>query len=90
MAEDRSIRLVKLYAKGQITIPAEFRKRLGIDEHTLLRLKLKGSMIEITPVRIVEEGRWLREYSDDEIEAFLEEDKIDASTAAKVRKLLEV
>jgi AbrB family looped-hinge helix DNA binding protein len=90
MAEDRSIRLVKLYAKGQITIPAEFRKRLGIDENTLLRLKLKGSKIEITPVRIVEEGRWLREYSDDEIEAFLEEDKIDASTAAKVRKLLEV
>jgi len=90
MAEDRSIRLVKLYAKGQITIPAEFRKRLGIDENTLLRLKLKGSRIEITPVRIVEEGRWLREYSDDEIEAFLEEDKIDASTAAKVRKLLEV
>lgn len=90
MAEDRSIRLVKLYAKGQITIPVEFRKRLGIDENTLLRLKLKGSRIEITPVRIVEEGRWLREYSDDEIEAFLEEDKIDASTAAKVRKLLEV
>ena len=90
MAEDRSIRLVKPYAKGQITIPAEFRKRLGIDENTLLRLKLKGSMIEITPVRIVEEGRWLREYSDDEIEAFLEEDKIDASTAAKVRKLFEV
>jgi AbrB family looped-hinge helix DNA binding protein len=90
MAEDRSIRLVKPYAKGQITIPAEFRKRLGIDENTLLRLKLKGSKIEITPVRIVEEGRWLREYSDDEIEAFLEEDKIDASTAAKVRKLLEV
>ena len=90
MAEYRSIRLVKPYAKGQITIPAEFRKRLGIDENTLLRLKLKGSMIEITPVRIVEEGRWLREYSDDEIEAFLEEDKIDASTAAKVRELLGV
>jgi AbrB family looped-hinge helix DNA binding protein len=87
MAKDKSTRLVKPYAKGQITIPAEFRKQLGIDEGTLLRLKLIGSKIEITPVRIVEEGRLLREYSNTEIEAFLEEDKISASTAAKVRAL---
>jgi AbrB family looped-hinge helix DNA binding protein len=90
MAKDKSTRLVKPYAKGQITIPAEFRKQLGIDEGTLLRLKLIGSKIEITPVRIVEEGRFLREYRNTEIEAFLEEDKISASTAAKVRELLEV
>jgi len=89
MPNDKSTRLVKPYAKGQITIPAEFRKRLGIDESTLLRLKLIGSKIEITPVRIAEEGRLLREYNNTEIEAFLEEDKISADTAAKVRELLE-
>jgi AbrB family looped-hinge helix DNA binding protein len=88
MAKNDSTRLVKPYAKGQITIPAEFRKRLGIDESSLLRLELKGSKIEITPVRIAEEGRRLREYSNAEIEAFLEEDKISAKTAAKVRELL--
>jgi AbrB family looped-hinge helix DNA binding protein len=88
MAKNDSTRLVRPYAKGQITIPAEFRKRLGIDESSLLRLELKGSKIEITPVRIAEEGRRLREYSNAEIEAFLEEDKISAKTAAKVRELL--
>ncbi|MDF1500061.1 MAG: AbrB/MazE/SpoVT family DNA-binding domain-containing protein [Anaerolineales bacterium] len=89
MAKDKSTRLVKPFAKGQITIPAEFRKQLGIDESTLLRLKLIGSKIEITPVRIVEEVRLQREYSNTEIDAFLEDDKVSASTVAKVRKLLE-
>lgn len=88
MKEDRSTRLVKPYAKGQITIPADFRKRLGIDENTLLRLKIKGSKIEITPLKVVDEGRLLREYDAGEINAFLEEDKIDERTAAKVRELL--
>jgi len=88
MAKDRSTRLVKPYAKGQITIPADFRKRLGIDENTLLRLKIKGSKIEITPLKVVDEGRLLREYDAGEIKAFLEEDKIDERTAAKVRELL--
>lgn len=88
MTEDRSTRLVKPYAKGQITIPADFRKRLGIDENTLLRLKIKGSKIEITPLKVVDEGRLLREYDAGEINAFLEEDKIDERTAAKVRELL--
>ena len=87
MSKDDLTRLVKPYAKGQITIPAEFRERLGIDEDSILQLELKGSKIEITPLRAVED-MLLREFDDTEIKAFLEEDKIDTETANRVRELL--
>jgi len=73
--------------KGQVTIPAEFRKRLGIDESTLLNITLAGDHLEITPLRVGEEAR-LRRYSDEQIARFLKEDRIDAATARKVRRLL--
>ena len=88
MGKQSTTRLVKPYARGQITIPVEFRERLGIDENTVLQMRLKGSTIEITPLRVVDEDRLLREYDPAEIEAFLAEDKIDSQTAARARKLL--
>ncbi len=87
MVKDKNTRLVKPYAKGQITIPAEFREKLGIDEDSILQLELKGSKIEITPLRLVEDTL-LREFDTSEIESFLEEDKIDIDTANRVRELL--
>ncbi len=81
-------RLIRPHGKGQITIPVEFRRRLGIDERTILRLELRGSRIEITPSRLSQEEGLLRDYAPDEIEAFLHEDRIDKATAAKVRRLL--
>jgi bifunctional DNA-binding transcriptional regulator/antitoxin component of YhaV-PrlF toxin-antitoxin module len=69
-------------------VPAEFRERLGIDQDTFLRLTLRGSKIEVTPVQLGGRGTLLRDFSRKELDAFLEEDKIDAKTAAKVRRLL--
>lgn len=88
MASARMTRLVKLYERGQVTIPAEYRQRLGIDENSVLQMRLRGTRIEITPLKVVGEDRLLREYEATEIEAFLREDKIDRKTAAKARKLL--
>lgn len=88
MEKDDAIRLVRPYAKGQITIPADFREKLGIDENTILQLQIKGSKIEITPLRVAEDDYLMREYDDRQIQAFLEEDKIDKETAEKVRALL--
>jgi AbrB family looped-hinge helix DNA binding protein len=88
MSNKETTRLVKPYAKGQVTIPAEFRERLSIDENTILQMKLKDSSIEITPLRVVDEDQLLRAYDDSEIEAFLEEDKIDPEIADRVRDLL--
>ena len=45
-----STRIVRPLRRGQITIPAEFRRRLGIDEDTLLQLTLHADRIEIVPV----------------------------------------
>jgi len=81
-------KLVRPLAKGQITLPIEFRRRLQIDEGTILNLTLKGGRIEIVPLRPVPQEESLRDYSADEIERFLEEDRLDANTAAKIRRLL--
>ncbi|MBA3416272.1 MAG: AbrB/MazE/SpoVT family DNA-binding domain-containing protein [Chloroflexia bacterium] len=71
-------KVVRSLRGGQITIPAEFRQRLGIGDETLLRLTLGEGDLRIEPVRVVEAGAgspWLRELYDyfapvrDEIEA---------------------
>ena len=82
-------RIIKPLPRGQITIPIEFRKKLGIDEDTFLNLALKGNRIEITPVTIRESSdEDLRNYTNEEIAEFLSEDKIDQKTADIVRELL--
>ena len=71
-------KIVKPLSRGQITIPIEFRKKLGIGSNTILNLVLKGNKIEITPavVREFNEDE-MREYTDKEISQFLQDDKID-------------
>jgi AbrB family looped-hinge helix DNA binding protein len=81
-------KLVKPLPKGQITIPIEFRRRLKIDENTILRLSLKGSKIEVLPLRPLPREEDLRQYEKDDIQAFLQEDRLDPKTAEKVRRLL--
>jgi AbrB family looped-hinge helix DNA binding protein len=36
--------------KGQITIPAEIRSRLGLNPHDRVRFELKDGSVVITPV----------------------------------------
>jgi len=83
----RVSKVVRPLAKGQITIPAEFRQKLGIDANTLLDISLVEGKLEIIPIRI-RGAEPLREYTDDDIQQFLEADKIDAQTAGKVKELL--
>ena len=78
-------KVIKALAKGQITIPTEFREALGIDAETLLSISLVGDHLELVPLRPGEE---LRRYTDEDISRFLEEDKLDLETAQKVRDLL--
>jgi AbrB family looped-hinge helix DNA binding protein len=88
MVRKGTARLVKPRAKGQVTIPSDFREKLGIDENTILRMELRGKRIEITPLQVADEDLLLRKYDSGEIDAFLQEDKIDPETARKVRELL--
>jgi AbrB family looped-hinge helix DNA binding protein len=79
-------RVVQLPARGQITIPAEFRRRLGWEDGALVRMRLVGDKIEIEPLTTTEAS--LRLYTDEELRQFQAEDKIDAETASAVRRLL--
>ena len=60
----RSTRIVRSLRNGQVTIPADFRRELGIDADTLLQVTLDRGELRITPVRTSREpprSAWLRE-----------------------------
>jgi AbrB family looped-hinge helix DNA binding protein len=50
MADPPFTEIVRPLRRGQLTIPAEFRRRLGINDDTLLQLTLYEDKIEIVPV----------------------------------------
>lgn len=90
-------RIVRQLRSGQITIPAEFRKRLGIEENSLLQLTLAKDELRIRPVSIkadMEGSSWLHHLYErfapvrEEAEKFSEEEvdtAIDRAVTA-VRK----
>ncbi len=79
-------RVIKALAKGQITIPNEFRAALGIDAETLLSISLVEDHLEVTPLRPEEDA--LRRYTEEDIARFLDEDKLDEETARRIRELV--
>ncbi len=83
-----TIKLVRLRAKGRITLPAEFRRRLNLEDDAILRVRLQDDGITITPLRSDTIEPALREYSQADIDRFLREDRLDRATAARVRRLL--
>ena len=83
---DATRKIVRSLRKGQVTIPVEFRRTLRIGEGTLLDVALKDRRIVLTPLRPEESA--LREYTDEEIAGFLEEDKLSPEVANRVRELI--
>jgi AbrB family looped-hinge helix DNA binding protein len=62
-------RIVRQLRSGQITIPAEFRRRLGINEDSVLRIVLdeEEGGLWIKPMRVTEAqagSPWLKELYD--------------------------
>jgi bifunctional DNA-binding transcriptional regulator/antitoxin component of YhaV-PrlF toxin-antitoxin module len=47
-------KLIRPLRGGQMTIPAEFRRELGVDEETMLRVTLLDGTMLVTPVRVDE------------------------------------
>lgn len=80
-------KLVMTQARGQVTLPSEFRDALGIGIDSLLSISLVGDHLEIAPLS---QGNIpLRRYTDEEVTKFLEDDRLDEQTAQRVRQLLE-
>lgn len=62
--QNGTTRLVRPLRKGQITIPVEFRKRLGINDDTVLRMTLSDGELRIRPVQVTDSTQgsaWLKE-----------------------------
>jgi bifunctional DNA-binding transcriptional regulator/antitoxin component of YhaV-PrlF toxin-antitoxin module len=60
-------KIVRPLRGGQITIPATFRKQLGIDEQTLLQMTLSEGELHIKPVavhQLPQGSSWLRDLYD--------------------------
>lgn len=56
--------IIKTLRSGQITLPAYFREKLGIDSDTLLQISLMDGELRIKPVQISEKAQgspWLKE-----------------------------
>jgi bifunctional DNA-binding transcriptional regulator/antitoxin component of YhaV-PrlF toxin-antitoxin module len=47
----RPTKIVRSLRNGQVTIPIDFRRELGIDSDTLLEVALDGGALRITPLR---------------------------------------
>ena len=80
-------RIVKMSAEVRITIPAAFRRRLGIEANSSLHITLKDNRIQIIPL-VGKTGEELREYSKVEIAEFLRKDQSDPDTARAITRLL--
>jgi bifunctional DNA-binding transcriptional regulator/antitoxin component of YhaV-PrlF toxin-antitoxin module len=64
---ERPTKIIRTLRSGQITIPAAFRRELGIDEQSLLRMTLVDGELRITPVEVNAELKgspWLKELYD--------------------------
>jgi len=58
------VKVVRPLRNGQITIPAEFRTRLEINEQSLLELSLVGDELRLKPVHVSKRAvnsEWARE-----------------------------
>ena len=59
--------------RGQITLPATMRKRLGIKGGDVVILEDRGTEIVLKPAVVLE----IQQYSDDDIEQWDAEDRLD-------------
>lgn len=83
--------LVKTLNKGQVTIPAKLRRKIGIKKNSYLRAYSKGRKVVLEPISLETFGsleKYIREFTDEEIAEWLELDKLEGETLKKAKKLL--
>lgn len=90
MASDDLEKTILPQKRGRMTIPVEFRRKLGIDENTPLHLRLFENTIEIKLAPSPEENGLLREYSQKEVREFLEKDTLKEGEFEKNLKTIRI
>jgi antitoxin MazE len=62
----------KVTRHGQITLPAEIRKKLGIEEGDLIEIEVKDEQAVLIPKKLVDKNQsyfWTKEWQEAEREA---------------------
>ena len=59
-------RIVRQLRGGQVTIPADYQRRLGITDDSLLQIRTEGGELRIKPVRVTDQtgSDWIKELYD--------------------------
>ena len=71
-------------SRGQITLPASVRKRLGIQSGGIVTLEEKDNVVVLRPAAVVE----IETYSDEEITRWDEEDRLEPGERKALLKRL--
>jgi AbrB family looped-hinge helix DNA binding protein len=71
-------------SRGQITLPAALRKRLGIKSGDVVILEDRGNEIVLKPGIVLE----IQHYSDEQIATWDAEDKLSDQERARIRDTL--
>jgi antitoxin PrlF len=70
--------------RGQITLPASIRKRLGIQSGGVLTLEEKDNVVVLRPAAVVE----METYSDEEVARWDKEDRLEPAERNALLKRL--
>ena len=73
---------VVVSARGQITLPAELRRRLGIKEGGVVTLEERHGELVLRPAAVVE----LTMYSDEDTTRWDAEDELSDAERARIKK----
>ena len=65
--------LVKMQQKGLLTIPKKFRKKLGLEKNSIIKIRQEKSKLVLEPVQTLEYP--VRRYTDEEIDEFIAFDR---------------
>jgi antitoxin PrlF len=68
--------------RGQITLPSELRKKFGIKEGGVVTVEERNGEIVLRPAAVLE----IEMYSNAQVAQWDQEDKLDDSTRAKLKK----
>ena len=82
MTESRSSVVVS--SRGQITLPADLRRRLGIKKGGVVTIEERASALILRPAAVIE----LTMYSDDDIARWNAEDEISETERRRIGKKL--
>ena len=75
---------VLVSSRGQLTLPAHLRKRFGIDKGGVVVLEERESELVIKPAIVLE----IEMYSDSQIAAWDDEDRLEPADRAAVSRRL--